>query len=128
VGKKLTVLMIEDSEDDALLIADQLRSGGLEPVIQTVETSAEFLSALSTAAWDVILSDYSLPGLSGLQAVQMLRSKDPNTPFILVCGMIQDSQIQEVIQAGANAYVSKDQPSALVPTIERELRGRETAP
>ena len=116
---KLHLLIIEDSEDDVLLITDQLRSGGFDPIIKTVDTPADFLAALSTAKWDVILSDYRLPDLTGLEAVQMLRTQDRKTPFILVCGTIRESQIHEVLQAGANAYVSKDNPASLVPTIQR---------
>ena len=65
----LRVLIIEDSENDTLLMAAELRRGGLEPVFERVETAASLHAALDVHSWDLIICDYSMPQLAGPEAL-----------------------------------------------------------
>jgi signal transduction histidine kinase len=119
--KPLRVLMVEDREDDALLVRLELRRGGYEPELRRVE-SVEGLRDALAQPWDVVVSDYALPRLDGLQALDLVRSASPEVPFILVSGTIGEERAVEALKRGAGDFVTKQNLSRLVPAIEREIR------
>lgn len=121
MASKLRVLIIEDVEDHALLIVRELQKGGLDIFFERVETVEE-LSAALEEAWDVIISDYSLPGFNGIDALHMVQQKGLDAPFLLVSGAIGEEKAAEVMKAGAQDYIRKGNYARLVPTLERELR------
>jgi DNA-binding NtrC family response regulator len=122
----LRVLIIEDSEDDALLLAREIRRGGYEPVYELIETSEAMKSALAREKWDVVISDYVMPGFSGLEALDILKQSGIDLPFIIVSGNIGEDIAVGAMKAGAHDYILKGNPARLVPAIERELREAET--
>ena len=124
--KPLRVLLIEDSDPDALLLGRHLRQGGLEPAIRRVETAAQLQAALPEEEWHVIISDYRLPGFDGMEALQQVKAHGRDVPFILVSGVIGDEQAVAAMKAGAHDFILKDKLARLVPAIERELRDAET--
>ncbi len=69
----LRVLIVEDSEDDALLLLQALQEGGFAPSYRRVETEAAFRAALADECWDVIIADFILPRFSGITAVHIAR-------------------------------------------------------
>ena len=69
----LRVLMVEDSEDDALLVLRELKKGGYNPEYERVETAAAMRKALQDKTWDVILCDYQLPSFNGIEAIAVLK-------------------------------------------------------
>ncbi len=79
--KPINILMIEDSEDDALLILRELRRGGYSVQHQRVETARAMQAALKENVWDVIISDYNLPGFSGLAALRLAKQSGLDIPF-----------------------------------------------
>ena len=117
----LRVLIVEDNLLDAELIINQLREAGYRPECVRVDSAAEYLSALE-AAPDVVLSDYSLPGFGGLQALDLLRQRGLDIPFILVSGTIGESLAVAAMVAGAQDCVLKDNLARLPVVVERELR------
>jgi two-component system, cell cycle sensor histidine kinase and response regulator CckA len=117
----LCVLMVEDSEADAKLIAQALRASVRSLEIERVESAASMKLALETRAWDVILCDWSLPGFSALGALDVLRHSELHLPFILVSGTVGEEIAADAMRAGAHDYVLKDRLARLVPAIEREL-------
>jgi hypothetical protein len=121
MGLPLRLLIVEDSEDDAALLARELRRGGYEATMTRVDTREELLSALDREHWDIVISDYSMPHLSGLIALRLVREKDPDLPFILVSGTIGEELAVEAMKAGAHDYVMKDNLARLVPAVGREL-------
>lgn len=123
--KPLRVLLIEDREDDALLLLRSLRAGGFEPEFQRVETSESMAAALLAGPWDIIISDYSLPNFSGLQALDLLKQSGLDLPFILVSGTIGEDLAVEAMKAGAHDYVMKGNLHRLTTAIDRELRESE---
>src|SRR5260221_12366226 len=84
----IRILMLEDSEADALLILEELRSGGYEPVCERVEGEKDFKKALVSRDWDVILADYSLPQFNALEALRILQASGRDLPFIIISGAI----------------------------------------
>ena len=123
--KPLKVLIVEDSEPDTKLLILQLGRGGFEPAYERVDSAAAMLSALEKQGWDIILSDDAMPGFSSLQALEILKKKGQDIPFIVVSGAIGEEAAVGVMKAGARDYVAKDDLTGLVPSIERELRDAE---
>src|SRR5689334_12005652 len=125
MGNELKVLIVEDMEDDALLLLRELKRNSYEPIYQRVQTSEDLQSALTTQAWDIILSDYSMPQFSGIEALKLLQSSGLDTPFILVSGTVGESLAVEAMKAGASDYLLKDKLTRLGPAVKRELREAE---
>jgi len=122
LSNSLRVLMVEDSEDDAFLIKWELRRGGYEVALRRVDTPHHLNKALDTEEWDIVISDYNLPGFNGLAALRLLKEKNIDLPFILVSGAIGEEVAVEAMKAGAHDYIKKDNLSRLIPAVERELR------
>jgi signal transduction histidine kinase/CheY-like chemotaxis protein len=123
---RVNVLLIEDSADDALLIADTLRSGGYEPCLKRVETASEMALALSDRVWDLMIADHRLPRFSALEAFEIYRQRGLDTPFIIVSGIISEEAAVSAMKAGAHDYISKSNLKRLAPAVGRELREAET--
>ncbi len=121
-NKALRVLIVEDSEDDARLLLNELRRSGYAPEFERVETSATMKRALAEKQWDIIISDHTLPEFSGLGALVILKESGFDLPFILVSGMIGEEMAVKAMKAGAHDYILKDNFARLAPAIERELR------
>nr|AOR51144.1 histidine kinase [uncultured bacterium pAY4-1]AOR51208.1 histidine kinase [uncultured bacterium pAY4-2] len=121
MNQTIHLLMIEDSGDDAELILREVRKGGLEVVATRIETADELTAALQQGGWDLILSDYSLPGFSGLIALEILTAAGLDLPFIIVSGAIGEETAVQLMRAGAKDYVRKEKLARLVPVLRREL-------
>lgn len=116
------MLIVEDSEDDALLLLRELRRGGYEPDHELVDTPEAMREALSgSASWDVIVSDYRMPRFSAPEALKLAREVDSETPFVVVSGKIGEDVAVEMMKAGAHDYVMKDNLARLYHTVERGL-------
>jgi len=122
MGTAIKVLIVEDSPDDAALVLRELRRGGYEPVSERVETAEAMNAALERAEWDVILSDYTMPHFSALQALETLKSKQLDIPFIIISGTIGEETAVLALKAGARDYLIKGRLARLVPALEREIR------
>jgi signal transduction histidine kinase len=119
---ELKVLMVEDSEKDAALILREMRRAGYEPMYRRVETADEMKAALNAESWDVILCDHALPEFNGLDALELLRCRDRELPFIIVSGHIGEDLAVEAMKAGANDYIMKSNLKRLGPAVQREIR------
>lgn len=120
--KKFNILLVEDSEDDLRLVMRALAKGGLNSNCVRVENREDMQQALNSQNWDVVLSDYNLPGFSGTEALQLLQDTGIDLPFIIVSGAIGEETAVTVMRAGAHDYIMKNNLARLVPAIERELR------
>lgn len=117
------VLIIEDSAADYALAARVLRNGDLGKVETLQITSApELQQALNRQAWDIVLSDFNLPGFGALAALEMVRALSQELPFILVSGAIGEESAVEVMKAGVEDIVMKSHLDRLVPAMKRALR------
>src|SRR5579862_8420115 len=118
----LNVLLVEDNADDAFFLERHLHRSGFLPEIIRVETEAEMLAALGRANLpDIILADYNLPTFSGPAALQLVKVRNLDIPFIMLSGVISEETAVASMRAGAQDYVSKQNMARLVPAIRREL-------
>src|SRR5215831_3156628 len=122
----LSVLIIEDSEEDADLMLLELRRGGFKPVSRRVDTPQQLRDALDDHEWDMILSDYSMPVFSMPHALAMVREKSTDIPFLIVSATIGEEAAVEAMRAGAQDYILKDKLGRLVPAVKRELKEVQT--
>jgi PAS domain S-box-containing protein len=118
----LKVLLVEDSPEDVTLALRALR--GLDrPLRSEIVASEQALrAALNDFAPDIVLSDFSMPGFSGQEALRIVHDFDPELPFIFVSGTIGEELAIEAMQRGAADYVLKDNLRRLQPAVERALR------
>ncbi len=103
----LRVLIVEDSEDDAVLMLHELRRGGYDPTSERVDTPEDMNTALDGQTWDIVLSDYAMPHFSLDAALAMVREKGLDLPFIIVSGAIGEEAAVAAMRAGAHDYVMK---------------------
>ncbi len=119
----LKILSLEDSPMDAELIKENLlESFGPNIQIDLVTNDKDYISAISSEKYDLILSSFQLPGFDGFQALEQAKSVMPSTPFICVSGFIGEELAVELIKLGATDYVSKANLGRLKQAIERALK------
>lgn len=130
VPRRLSILIVDDSAEDATLIADELTRAGINFEHIRVASDAELRESLTERAWDLVLSDYTIPGFGGLEALTLVRERVPELPFIVVTGTINEETAVECIKRGADDYVLKDRlarlPRAVLQALDRvdERRAR----
>gem|GEM_PF-2668548 len=125
-NEKLRILILEDSEPDVELILRELKKGGLKFLAASVNTSKKFIFELDRFKPSLILADYSIPGFSGIDALNYIQKKNINIPFVFVTGSQSDETAVECLKAGADDYILKSNlsrlPSAVTSVIERRLK------
>ncbi len=122
---RLRVLHLEDAQLDHELALAHLRRGGMAVDARRVETREQFEAALAEA-WDAIVSDFNLPGFSGIDALALLRARDPLTPFILVSGEIGEEVAVAAMRSGASDYMLKNNLVRLAPALEHAVDASRT--
>ncbi len=118
----LHVLVAEDSQDDALLLVRQLQRSGYDPTWERVQDAAAMQSALTRTAWDIVISDSSMPDFSAREALEVLKQVGLDIPFIIVSGTIGEEAAVASMRAGASDFLLKGKLARLAPVVERELR------
>jgi len=118
----LRVILIEDSSDDAALVVRALTCGGYDVASERVDTPAALVAALNRQQWDVAIADYTMPAFTGTAALDLLRERDADMPFIFVSGTIGEDAAVAAMRTGAHDYIMKGNLKRLVPAVERELR------
>lgn len=126
VNDILQILIVDDSEDDALLIMRALRKGGLKPEYHQVEGEVELRHALHTNSWDVVISDHNMPGFTSQDTIKIVKELHPELPVIVVSGTIEEHVGVLAMKTGAQDYIMKDNLARLIPVIEREMRETES--
>ena len=116
--RRLRILHLEDSDADHLLALMQMRRGGLDVHSLRVDSELAFTAALAEP-WDLVLSDYNLPGFSGLLALDLLRARTRLVPFVLLSGQMGEDMAVEAMRKGANDYLLKNNLIRLIPEIGR---------
>src|SRR5512140_267168 len=121
----LRVLIVEDSENDALLLELELQRTGYETACVRVDTKEAMAQALATQPFDLVIADYVMPRFNGLEALSLARNQGLDIPFIIVSGHITDNTAVAAMKAGAHDYVMKDNLARLGPAVQREIREAE---
>lgn len=119
--KPLEVLIIEDSDDDAILICEELKRGGYDPIFYRVESAEGLRKALAQRDFEIIVSDYTLPQFTAREALKIAQSAARDIPFIVVSGSVRESTIVDTMRAGARDYVMKENLTRLPLAVDREL-------
>lgn len=117
----LKVLIVEDSEDDALLLVRELRKSGYAPYFDRVDDPDSLKTALDDQNWDVVITDHNMPRLNSEMVLQMVNQCNLDIPVIIVSGIIPEATAVANMKAGAQDYIMKDNLTRLIPAIEREL-------
>lgn len=120
-SRPLSVLCIEDTEPDYLLIERTLRMAGLLGHCERVDSGEALEAALRSRRWDVVLSDYAVPGMYFTDTLRRFLHHHPNLPLILVSGTIGEVKAYVMVEVGAWDYVPKHRLRRLVPAIKRAL-------
>lgn len=121
-GPVLRILHLEDDPADAELIRVRLKAMDIACAIERVATKADFLARLEQQCFDLIISDYTLPGFDGRSALGIARQKCPEVPFIFVSGTIGEEVAVDSLKQGATDYVLKDRLPRLVASVQRAIR------
>src|SRR2546421_1299402 len=125
MGEPLSILVVEDSKDDAELLLREIRRGGYDPDFERVDSAAAMTQALERRPWDLVISDYVMPGFGGHEALALFKQKGLDVPFIIVSGHIGEDIAVAAMKAGADDYVMKDRLGRLVPALRRSLEEAE---
>jgi CheY-like chemotaxis protein len=120
-AQPLRVLHVEDSVPDHELALLHLLRAGLRIDCSRVDTEDGLRHALATQRWDVVLSDFNLPGFNGLRAQEILRESGQDLPFILVSGEIGEDTAVAAMRNGADDYLLKNNLSRLAPAVEHAI-------
>ncbi|HMS08255.1 MAG TPA: PAS domain S-box protein [Pyrinomonadaceae bacterium] len=123
--ERLRVLIVEDVDDDAALLVRHLNRAGYAIDFKRVDRAGDFSDSLQDADWDVIISDFSLPGFTGLDALEILKAHGRDIPFIIISGTIGEETAVAAMKAGAADYLMKDNLTRLVPAVVREIADAE---
>lgn len=119
---KLNLLLIEDSLDDEELVMRSLSAAGFQLNHQRVETGETLRTALAQQSWDAVVSDYTLPRLDALQALDVVKESKLDLPFVVVSGVVSEDTALAAMRAGAHDYVMKSNLRRLPETLRREVR------
>lgn len=117
----LRALVIEDSLQDAELLARELKRGGFSLVHKRVERK-EDLPAVFRERWDVVFSDFNLPGFNAFDALELLNRTGKDIPFIVLSGAVGEEIAVELMRLGARDFIKKDDLARVVPVVKREVR------
>ncbi len=120
----LNILFLEESDADVQLVLDELKRRGFSPVYEKAETLETMKIALERQAWDVdvILTDYSMPNFNALSALNLLKEKGLEIPFIIISSTTGEETAVAAMKAGANDFLLKEDLVRLAPAIEREMK------
>jgi diguanylate cyclase (GGDEF)-like protein len=121
-AEAIRVLLVEDSEDDALLLERRLRAALPVAALRRVDSAQSMRAALAEGPWDVVISDHVMPGFDSDAALALLRESGSDAPFILYSGCLDEGRGALAMRVGASDWIAKHDPARIVPVIERELR------
>lgn len=120
MGISLRVLILEDNPSDAELMLHELRRAGYDPTASRVETEQEFLTRLEPAP-ELILADFSMPEFDSLRALETIKKRHLEIPFIIVSGTIGEERAVQIMQLGATDYIIKDRLGRLGQAVDQAL-------
>lgn len=123
MAKPLRVLLVEDSERDAALLKLYLRRGGYDADVHRVETRVELQARLQAGPWDIVVSDFNLPGFDAFAAMKEVKESGRDIPFVVLSGDFSPTAIEAITAAGIR-YVYKDDMPGVIAVIDQSVRER----
>jgi signal transduction histidine kinase len=121
-GAALRVLVLEDDEDDFELLQREIARTGWHPSTVRAQSREQMIAALDSHSFDLVISDWSMPGFDAMSALGVLRLRSADLPFIIVSGTIGEESAVRALKGGANDFVAKSNLGRLGASILRELR------
>ncbi len=118
----LRVLLVEDSEDEALLLMNELKRAAIGVVCKRVDSAETLNAALNEADWDLVISDHHMPGFGSEEAYELVRRCGREIPFIIYSGQIAETVALSAMANGVHDFVEKGNVRRLLPVIRRELK------
>ncbi len=118
---RIRVLQVEDSALDAELVLAELDRDGLQYDVHLVDDPERYLAELEAFSPHIVLSDLSMPGFSGKQALALLRARDPELPFIFISATLGEDAAIAALREGATDYILKQNPARLASAVRRAL-------
>lgn len=123
LDRPLNILVLEDMKTDAELVKRQIVKVAPQAVFTIARNRAEFFEKIDWSVPDVMLADYNLPDINGLEALLHIRKLSPFLPFIFITGILNDEEkVAEAVLNGASGYVLKENLSALPDKLEDVLQ------
>lgn len=124
MSQPIKILIVEDNPNDAELVVRELYRSGFDPHWLRVETEEDYLINLKPDL-DLILSDYTMPQFSGLRALELLKERGLEIPFIIMSGTVGEEIAVKTMQLGAEDYLLKDRIARLGPAVARAIKSVE---
>jgi len=121
----LKILIVDDVPDDAELVAVQLKQQGIKFSWKYVDNAQKLKNALTEKTWDAVITDYSMPGFDGIEALRIVNEYDKNIPVIMVSGTIGEDVAVEAMKKGVHDYLMKNNLLRLGPAVLREIKDAE---
>ena len=121
---KLRLLVVDDSELDAMLLAEQFLSGGYDLDTRRVDNAEDMAVALGEKDWDLVVSDHNMPRFSSTAALEMVRARFPDLPFLVVSGSVDEEARKASLRAGAQDRLEKGDVAGLLSAVQRVLNVR----
>ncbi len=125
LNSPLRVLHLEDNDHDSELVRHRLTEEGIALEVTRVMKRESYLEALEQGQFDLIMSDYSMPGFDGGSALDLARERCPRTPFLFVSGTLGANAAIESLKKGAVDCIAKDRLDRLAPAIRTALKESE---
>ena len=118
--KSIRILNLEKAEEESRRIRHALEKG-FDLDWRRAADEGEFRASLSAGPWDVIISGYKLPGLTGLEAFEIVTDLALDAPFIIVSGTIDQDTAVAAMRLGVSDYLMKDDLDRIVPSVTRAI-------
>ncbi len=122
MSNSIQIILVENSENEAAGILEELNRGGYEPMFEQVQTAKELIQALNRHPWDIVISEYVMPQFSAPEALKMVREKDRDLPFIVISGVYGEDTAVRMMKTGATDYFVKNNLTRLATAIKREMK------
>jgi signal transduction histidine kinase len=119
--KLLKILHLEDNPQDAEIVRTLLKEENLGVTMHRVASREEFEQALEQRNWDIIISDFAMPGYNGMKALSLAREKLPDVAFILFSGTIGEETAVQSLKLGASDYILKQRPARLASAVRNVI-------
>lgn len=122
VSARLRILLLEDNDTDVEVVQHQLKRAGFDFQLTRVQSEAELRHEMEAAVPDLVLSDHGLPAFDGFRALEIVRAREPELPFIFVSGSNDQGMVARMYDAGATDYVFKNDIGDLPMAVREALK------
>lgn len=127
----VTILLIDDNRDQITITKKTLARSHQDYQLDSAANAQEGLEKLSTGHYEIVLCDYRLPDMSGIEVLKQLKEQGSDCPFIIVTSMGNERLAVEAMKLGASDYIVKDSsyeeilPEVIRQSLERSQEKRE---